>query len=63
MRMTKPSITIHIGAANDEVVVDGHKFDRSKMKREEKSKLRRLIRDCFSHLNQQGAWGRQRGTV
>lgn len=59
MRNTKPSITIRIGAAHDSVTVDGHVFDRSKMPKDEKSKLRRIIRDCFRSLHQQGTWGKQ----
>lgn len=39
----KPSITIRIGAAYDDVIVDGVTFDRAKMKGPEKRKLRRMI--------------------
>ncbi len=56
--MKKPSITIRLGAAYDEVTVDGVTFDRSTMKREDKSKLRRLVRDAFTNLNDRGLWGR-----
>lgn len=55
----KPQITIHIGAAHDEVNVDGHRFDRSRMDRREKNKLRHIVRGVFENLNQAGTWGRQ----
>jgi hypothetical protein len=41
--MTKPQITIRLGAGNDDVTVDGHTFDRSKMTRPEKNKLTRML--------------------
>ena len=40
-------ITIRIGAAHDEVVIDGHTFDRSKLKRREKDAMRSLILDAL----------------
>jgi hypothetical protein len=61
--MKKPNVTIRIGAAHDEVRVDGITFDRSQMKREEKSKLRRLVRDAFRSLHQAGVWGKQARVV
>lgn len=46
--MQHPKITIRLGAAHDEVVVDGHTFDRSVMSRADKSKLRRIIVGALS---------------
>lgn len=40
-------ITIRIGAAHDEVVIDGHTFDRSKLSRREKDAMRSLIMDAL----------------
>jgi hypothetical protein len=59
MRNTKPNITIHMGASKSTVTVDGHVFDRRKMSKEENSKLRRIVRDCFSSLQRAGTWGKQ----
>lgn len=42
-----PKITIRVGAAHDEVVVDGHVFDRSKLTRPERNKLTRMIVAAF----------------
>jgi hypothetical protein len=39
----KPQITIHYGASNDDVTVDGAAFTFHKLDRSEKSKLRRII--------------------
>lgn len=43
--MKMPSITIHLGASHDEVIVDGEVFDRSTMNRKDKNFLRNVIRD------------------
>ena len=56
--MRKPSITIRLGAAYDHVIIDGVTFDRRAMKPEENSKLRRVVRDCFTGLNKAGLWGK-----
>lgn len=37
------NITIRVGAARDEVTVDGVTFDRSRMSKPEKRKLARMI--------------------
>lgn len=39
----KPTITIRLGAANNDVTVDGTTFDRSKMSRPESNKLTRML--------------------
>lgn len=57
--MQRPSVVIRLGAAHNSVTVDGVVFDRSRMTREERSKLRRLIRDTYENLNRRGLWGRQ----
>lgn len=44
-------ITIRIGAAHDEVVIDGHTFDRSKLSRREKDAMRSLIMDALYPRN------------
>lgn len=36
-------ITIRLGAAHDSITVDGKTFDRAKLTRPEKNKLRRLV--------------------
>jgi len=41
----KPSISIHIGAIHDDVVVDGVSFDRAGMPKKDKNFLRNVIRD------------------
>lgn len=38
-----PSITIRIGAAHDEVVIDGHTFDRSGLDRNQRRAMAELI--------------------
>lgn len=43
--MKTPTIAIRLGAAHDEVRVDGVVFDRSGMKGPEKRKLRRMLID------------------
>jgi len=40
-------MTIRIGAAHDEVVIDGHTFDRSKLNRHERDAMRSLIMDAL----------------
>jgi hypothetical protein len=44
-------MSIHLGASHDEVTIDGVAFDRSKMKGEEKSKLRRLVTAAFAEAS------------
>jgi len=44
-------ITIRIGAAHDEVVIDGHTFDRSKLNRHERDAMRSLIMDALFPRN------------
>ncbi len=39
----KPNITIRLGALHNDVTVDGHTFDRSKMTRPEQNKLTRML--------------------
>jgi hypothetical protein len=39
----RSNITIRIGAAHDDVTVDGVTFDRSRMSKPEKRKLSRMI--------------------
>jgi len=40
-------MTIRIGASHDEVVIDGHTFDRSKLNRHERDAMRSLIMDAL----------------
>lgn len=39
----KPNITIRYGASNDDITVDGHHFDLSKMDRADRAKLKRGV--------------------
>lgn len=39
----KPRITVRIGAAYDEVVIDGHTFDRSGLNRNQRSAMAEMI--------------------
>jgi hypothetical protein len=41
--MTRPQITLRIGAAHDEVVIDGHTFDRSGLDRGQRRTMSELI--------------------
>jgi hypothetical protein len=45
--MKNASVTIRLGASCNEVEVDGHKFDRAAMDKQQQNKLRRMIRDAF----------------
>ena len=45
--MKHAQVTLRIGAAYDEVIVDGHRFDRSVMERSQRNKLRRMIVAAF----------------
>lgn len=40
-------ITIRLGAAHDSLTVDGKTFDRSKLTRPEKNRLRHLVRELW----------------
>ncbi|CUA90963.1 hypothetical protein Ga0061061_11720 [Chelatococcus sambhunathii] len=42
-----PRITIRVGAAYDEVVVDGHTFDRSGLSRHQRQAMASLIVDTM----------------
>jgi hypothetical protein len=45
--MKQPNIKIRIGAAYDEVTVDGVSFDRATMPKKDKHFLRNVIRDGY----------------
>lgn len=49
-----PSITLRIGAAHDDVTVDGVTFDRSTMDRPTRRKLTRMV---VAGLEQSGYFG------
>ena len=40
-------LTIRIGAARDEVEIDGHVFDRSKLTRSQKRTMAAMVRDTL----------------
>ncbi|MET3601147.1 hypothetical protein [Martelella mangrovi] len=43
-------LTIRIGAARDEVTIDGHTFDRSTLKGSEKAVMRQMVRSTLKQL-------------
>ncbi|GGD03261.1 hypothetical protein GTQ45_01860 [Pyruvatibacter mobilis] len=40
-------VTIRVGALYDEVVIDGHRFDRSKLTRTERGHMAAMVRDTL----------------
>ena len=45
--MSKPRLTIRIGATRDEVIIDGHTFDRSPLNKHQKRTMARMITDAL----------------
>lgn len=43
----KPRITVRIGAAYDEVIIDGHTFDRSGLNRNQRHAMASMIVDTL----------------
>lgn len=41
------SMTIRMNGSEDTVTVDGHKFDRSKMTKPDRNKLRRMVVEAY----------------
>lgn len=50
--MVLPNVSIRIGARHDDVIVDGVVFDRSKMNRSEKHKLRRILTGVYREYSE-----------
>lgn len=54
--MSKPEITIHYGASNDDITVDGHTFTRHKLDRREQRFLRNVVIDSLIKVGRIKRW-------